>query len=348
VVVKAFVLELLTGRGPLVPLMALVGTGVLIFLVSARLARHADAIARATGLGGLWIGAVLLAGSTSLPEVLTGLNAAIFDTPDIGVGDLLGAALANMLVLAALDLAFARRRILHQVAVEHTLVGLLAILLTLMGGLAIWTGGWGRVGPVGIETLAIAVVYAGGMRLVRGAGAVSPALGSADTGGARRVGPVGLRKAAGGFALATLGLVAVTPWLVLSADALSRETGLSATFVGALLVGLTTTCPEAAATVSAVRLGALDLAVGNVFGSSAFNMVVLLLMDVVSVRGPILTVVSRDHLLTVLLAVTCLALGVMAILSRSQHRPGLVRIESALIVTTYFLGAWALASHGAP
>ena len=208
-VVKAFVLELPTGCGPLVPLVTLLGTGALIFLVAARLARHADAIAKATGLGGLGIGSLLLAGSTSLPEVLTGLNAAIFDTPDIGVGDLLGAALANMLILVMLDLVFARRRILHQVAVEHTLVGSVAILLTLMAGIAIWTGGWGRVGHVGLETIAIAVVYGGGLWLVRGAGAVSP---TAPNGGdpeeARRV---GLRRAAGGFVLATLGLVAVTP-----------------------------------------------------------------------------------------------------------------------------------------
>ena len=161
--VKAFVLELLTGRGPLVPLVTLLGAGALIFLVAARLARHANAIAEATGLGGLWIGSVLLAGGTSLPEVLTDLNAVMFDTPDIGVGDLLGSTLANMLILAILDLVFARRRILHQVAVEHTRVGLLAILLTLMAGIAIWTGGWGRVGHVGLETIAIAVVYGGGM-----------------------------------------------------------------------------------------------------------------------------------------------------------------------------------------
>jgi len=344
--VKAFVLELLTGRGPLVPLVTLLGAGALIFLVAARLARHADAIAEATGLGGLWIGSVLLAGSTSLPEVLTDLNAVMFDTPDIGVGDLLGSTLANMLILATLDLGFARRRILHQVAVEHTRVGLLAILLTLMAGIAIWTGGWGRIGHVGLETIAIAVVYGGGMWLVRGAGAVGPtAPGGGDTEGARRV---GLRRAAGGFALATLGLVAVTPGLVLAADALSRETGLSAAFVGTLLVGLATSCPEMAATLSAVRLGALDLAVGNVFGSNAFNMVILLLMDVAYVRGPLLPVVSRDHLLTVLLAVACLALGIMAILSRAQRRPGPVRIESALIVLTYLLGAWALSRHGGP
>jgi len=112
--------------------------------------------------------------------------------------------------------------------------------------------------------------------------------------------------------------------------------------VGTLLVGLTTSFPEMAATVSAVRLGALDLAVGNIFGSNAFNMLVLLVMDAAYVRGPLLSVVAGDHLLTVLLAITCLALGITAILSRTQRRPGPAILESGLIVATYVLGAWLL------
>jgi cation:H+ antiporter len=144
------------------------------------------------------------------------------------------------------------------------------------------------------------------------------------------------------FSLATVGLAAVTPLLVLSADALSREARLGPAFVGTLLVGLTTSFPEMAATVSAVRLGALDLAVGNIFGSNAFNMLVLLIMDAAYVRGPLLSVVARDHLLTVLLAITCLTLGITAILSRAQRRPGPAVLESALIVATYVLGVWLL------
>ena len=121
---------------------------------------------------------------------------------------------------------------------------------------------------------------------------------------------------------------------------------MTETFVGTLLVGLTTSFPEMAATFSAVRLGALDLAVGNVFGSNAFNMVVLLIMDAVYLRGPLLTMVSRDHLLTVLLAVICLTLGLMAILSRARRRPAPVMIESALIIGVYIVGAWLLSTMG--
>jgi hypothetical protein len=99
--------------------------------------------------------------------------------------------------------------------------------------------------------------------------------------------------------------------------------------------------------VGFATLSALDLAVGNIFGSNAFNMVVFLVMDLFYLRGPVLGVASRDHLLTALIAVTCLALGIMAILSRAQRRSGPVLLESALIVAAYLAGAWLLYRLGA-
>jgi cation:H+ antiporter len=329
-------LALLTGQGVLLPLLALGLAGALVYLLAARLARDADAIATATGLGGLWIGSVVLAASTSLPEILTNLSAAVLDAPDVGVGDLLGAALANMLILATLDLVYARRRILHQVAAEHALLGLLGIVLAAIVGSALLARGWGRVGHVGVDTLAIGLVYTAGMWLVYRSLAAAPVAPAVR----ERAGHPG--AAAVRFGVAATGLALVTPFLVVGAEAFALESGLSEAAVGTLFVGVATSFPELAATVSAVRLGALDLAVGNVFGSVAFNMVVLLVLDAAYPRGPLLAVAGRDHASTVFVVVACVALGVMGILSRAQRRPGPVVVESALIVAAYAVGAWLL------
>jgi cation:H+ antiporter len=341
--VKALLQGFLTGHGPHIPLLALVAVGALIFLVASRLSRHADTIAEETGLGGLWIGTVLLAAATSLPEVLTDVNAALLDAPDIGVGDIFGANMANMMILAVLDLVFARRRILEDVERAHAEFGLLGILLMVMAGMGILAGGWGRIGYVGIETILIAAVYLGGMRLLYHLSTARPhRVGPAHGSGANRA---RLREASVGFGLGTLGLLVLTPLLVLSAEAVSVETGVSTTFVGTVLVGLTTTLPELGTTFSAIRMGSYDLAVGNLFGSVMFNMVVLLFMDLVYPRGPLLALVSRDHLLTICIAVTCLALGVVAILSRRRRaRP--LPLENVLIIGTYVLGLWFLYNLG--
>lgn len=342
---KAFLQGLLTGHGPLIPFLALLSISALIFLVASRLSRHADTIAEDTGFGGLWIGTVLLAASTSLPEVLTDVNAALLDAPDIGVGDIFGANMANMMILAVLNLVFFRRRILDHVHKEHAQFGFLGILLMVMAGIGIIAGGWGRIGHVGLETIMIAAVYLGGMRLLYGftkekVRSFEPIANSPSR--------VRLRAAAVGFTLGAIGLLVMTPLLVLTAEAVSLEAGISATFVGTLLVGLTTTLPELSTTFSAIRLGAFDLAVGNLFGSVMFNMVVLLLMDIAYPRGPLLSFVSRDHLLTILLAVTMLTLGIVAILFRGRWGSRRLFIENALIIATYVLGLWLLYTLGTP
>lgn len=339
---KEFLLHMLTGRGAWLPLVSFAVLGAGVFLVAARLARAADVIAETTGLGRAWIGMILLAAATSLPEVLTDINAALLDAPDIGVGDLLGSTLANMLILAMLDLVYARRYILQTVAVHHAVVGLLAIVLTTIAGVAIATGGLGRIGFVGVETLLIAVVYLAGMRMVylmtqEAAGAIVSEA-SREPGVAR----LRMRGAIGAFLAAGAGLAIIAPLLVVSAEALSLESGLSQTFVGTLLVGLTTSFPEIAASVAAVRMGAVDLAIGNIFGSNAFNMLILPMMDLAYAEGPVLAHVSGGHLLSALLAVLCLALGVMAMLARLRERASLVRFGSVLIVACYAAGAWLL------
>ena len=344
---KALVLESLSGHGLWLPLLAFVLLGVIIFAVASRLARAADTIADATGLGRAWIGAILLAGSTSLPEITTDVNAALLGVPDIGVGDLMGSTLANMLILALLDLVYARRHLLQSVAVNHAVVGLLAIALTMIAGIAISSGGFGRIGPVGIETILIVVVYVMGMRVFYQLTAVAaqglipsePAAVSRPAAENR----VRLRRAVWTFALAAAVLIVVAPLLVISAEAVSAESGMSKTFVGTLLVGVTTSFPEIAATVAAVRLGAIDLAVGNIFGSNAFNMCVLFFMDLSYSGGPLLAAVSREHVMTAQLATLCLSFGVLAIMGRLERRSAVARFESLLIVGCYAAGIWLLA-----
>jgi cation:H+ antiporter len=345
--VKEQALGLLTGHGLWLPMTAFLLLAAVIFAVASRLARAADTIADVTGLGRAWIGAILLAGSTSLPEITTDVNAALLGVPDIGVGDLMGSTLANMLILALLDLVYARRHILQSVAVNHAVVGQLAIVLTMIAGIAISPGGFGRLGPLGIETILIAVVYVLGMRVfyrlssVAAQGLIPDAPDAPMHSGVDR--SARLRGAAWTFALAAVVLIVIAPLLVISAEAVSAESGMSETFIGTLLVGLTTSFPEVAATVAAVRLGAIDLAVGNIFGSNAFNMCVLLFMDLSYTSGPILAEVSADHVMTAQLATVCMAFGVMAIMGRLERRGIVARFESLLIVACYGAGIWLLA-----
>lgn len=337
----------LTGAGLGLPLLAFALAGVAVFLIASRLSHHADAIADATGLGRVWIGALLLSAATSLPEITTDLSAAAIGALDIGVGDLMGSTLANMAILALLDIVYARRRILDSAAFDHILIGTLAVMLTAVAALAIAAGGFGRLGPVGIETVLIVGLYLFGMKA---AFAVAQARGPAPTqqmelGESRAT---LLRGGVRGMLLAALGLLAVAPLLVVCAEAIAIEAGLTQSFVGTTLVGFTTSFPEIAASIAAVRMGAIDLAVGNIFGSNAFNMTILFGMDLAHGGAPVLTQVSQAHVQSAVAAVVAIALGMLAILARAQRRPAVVRIESLLILVAWGVAAWLLTRTGQP
>jgi len=337
---SASVLALLTGKGLAWPVAAFALLAALVFVAASRLAKDADAIADATGLGRVWVGSVLLAASTSLPELLTDVNAAVLGAVDIGVGDLFGSTLANMLMLAVLDIVYARRRLLHHVAVDHALVGALAIALTAIAAVAVSARGFGALGPIGIESLVIFGLYLFGMHAVyRGISVVPSPPAQLQLGATRAtILTAGIR----GFALSTAGVLIVAPLLVIAAQALAIESGQSETLIGTTLVGFTTSFPEIAATVAAVRFGAFDLAVGNIFGSNAFNMCIILAMDFAYAGAPVLAAASPQHALSGQMAVLALSLGVMGILARARRRIAVVRGESWLIVTAYLAVIWLL------
>ncbi len=200
----------------------------------------------------------------------------------------------------------------------------------------------------GIESLVIVGVYLLGMRVfyqltqTASAGLIpdAPHHGAGpDPANSRRQ---RLRAAVWTFALAAAALVIVTPLLVLAAEAVSIESGLSESFIGTLLVGITTSFPEIAATIAAVRLGAIDLAVGNIFRSNAFNMCVILVMDLAYLEGPVLASVSQTHVLTAQLAALSLPFGVIGLMSRLEHRSAVTRFGSLLVVGCYASGIWLL------
>lgn len=331
-----------------------------LFVVSAAvvvsagivLARAADEIAVRTRLGGLFIGVLALGTATSLPEVLTNVSAAAIGAPDLAVADLFGANMANMATLAVVDLVH-RGRVWPSVRLTQSIVAAVAIALTAATLVGIGLSGRWRLGWIGAETALIAAAYLVAMVWIRRA--------------SQRLDP--RARAVGEFIVATrwsrpsdggsvaaplvrfiLGAVAVllfAPLLALSAKEIAEGAGLAQTLVGAAMLAIATSMPELVAAVAAARIGAHDLAVGNLFGSAAFNMAIVLPADVAYGSGPILGAVSREQILPGSLAIILMALALASIVHR--ERPHLRRIapDVVLVLAVYGLGLGLLGLVGA-
>ena len=328
-----------------------------IFLVSAmvivyagiKLSQCGDQIAELTGLGGLWIGVVLMAGATSLPEVLTTVSASLLDQPDLAAGDLFGAGMANMLTLGLIDLMHRQKRVWQQAAFEHTLSAGLAMFLTGLAAFFVLLGLDVKHGGISLGTMLLLLFYILGMRLVfrqenvkrrrREQEAVVEAHAAEAGRSSRRI---ELRRASLGFALAALGLMIAAPFLARSAEEIATLSGISTTFIGTSLLGITTSLPELVTSVTAVRLGAYDLAVGNLFGSNAFNMGAFFFVDLAYHGGPLFNAVSNAHALTALWSMLLMSAALMGIMYRVEKRYLLIEPDSFAIILGYCIGLWLL------
>lgn len=325
-------------------------SAAVIVYAGTRLTRYGDQIADITGLGGLWIGVVLMASATSLPEILTDVSAALMNAPDIAAGDLFGSNMANMLILGIIDLMHRQKRLWQQAAFEHALSAGLAMFLTGLAAFFVLYGVNVKHAGVGLGSLLLLVFYVFGMRLVFRQESLKrrqreqEKVVEAQAGEAPRQ-PIkreGLRRAGIGFGLSALALVAAAPFLAGSAAAIAEQSGITATFVGTSLVGITTSLPELVTTIAAVRLGAFDLAVGNLFGSNAFNMAAFFFVDLAFLGGPVFQAVSDAHAMTALWSILLMNIALMGIIYRVEKRYLLIEPDSFLIILGYGLGLWFL------
>lgn len=316
----------------------------LIVFAATQLAKYGDVIAIRTRLGGMFIGVLLLAGATSLPEVLTTISSLRQGVPNLAAGNLLGSNMFNMFLLAVLDLLHRKDRILRKAALKHALTGSLTVFLIGLVVFFILADIPVQIGWVGLDSLLVILVYFVGMRLIQTnqshPAAVVPEPAEIPAG------TPSLRVGLVGFGLAAAGLVIVTPWMVSASAEIAVITGLGTTFVGTTLVAIVTSLPELVTTIAAVKLGADDMAIGNLFGSNLFNMFALGLTDVFYLQGRFLSVIDPAFLLVGMLGLLMTGLGLIGNLARLEKRVLFIELDALVLMVMYFVGLWLLYSRG--
>jgi len=319
-------------------------SAALIVLAATQLAKYGDVIAIRTRLGGMFIGVLLLAGATSLPEVLTTISSLSQGVPNLAAGNLLGSNLFNMFLLAILDMLHRKDRILRKAALKHALTGSLTVFLIGLVVFFMLADIKIQIGWVGVDSIAILLAYAISMRLIQSnqahrASHPAEKMEIPDGTPSLWVGLIG-------FGLAAAALVVVTPWMVRSSAEIAEITGLGTTFVGTTLVAIVTSLPELVTTVAAVKLGADDMAIGNLFGSNLFNMFALGLTDVFYLQGRFLSVIDPAFLLVGMLGLLMTGLGLIGNLARLERRVLFIELDALALMVMYFTGLWLLYSRG--
>ena len=313
-------------------------TALAIVLASTVLVRDADVIADRTGVGHVWIGALLLAAVTSLPELVTGSAAVLRDAPELGTGSLFGSNMANMAILGLLGLVYARHRVIQREAPGLALTAIMAIVVTGLASLFIALRLELDVGWLSIGTLALVAALLAYALLIRGHQETTARPDATPLATVAQAEGPSLGIAAGRFAAAALVVLAVGPFLVSSAEEIAELTGVSETFFGVLGLAAATSLPELATTAAALRIGAINLAVGNLYGSNVANMAILAWLDVIHVEGPLLESIDLSNSVAGMVAVLLMTVGLVAMATRAKRSRLPFDPAAAVIVIGYVLG----------
>lgn len=327
----------------LIPWLQFLMCGVVIGFAGPILTGNGDIIAKATGLSRSWIGLVLLATATSLPELFTGLSAVtIANAPNIAVGDALGSCVFNLVMLVLLDELSRRDPLYRRIDQGHVLTAGFGVVLIGSVGALLLLGQSAlayRVLHVSIYTPLLIVIYFVAMRSAfvyeRRTGRAPQAREQEST--------TTLRTAVIRYIAAAVLIVAAGTWLPFIGQDIASQMGWKTTFVGTLLIAAATSAPELVVTISALRLGAVDMAIGNLLGSNLFDILILAVDDIAYVEGPLLSAVSPAHAITAFAASIMSGIFIIAMLFKPETRlGGLIGWVSLSLLMVYLFSAYAV------
>ena len=323
---------------------------VVVWRAGTRLSRLADVLTHRTRLGQAFVGALLLGGATSLPEIATTLSASIGGSANIAVNNIFGGIAMQVTILALADWLFRGEALTATfrhpgVLLEGTLLVFVLTIATM--GIAI---GDVAVLGFGLWSLAIMLLVVAGLILIKQyeeepqwqpAGLNEKGDGEDAkevSGQRRRFRQISVRslvmQTTGASVAVLIGGFAVAR----SGERIAELTGMGGSFVGAVLIAIATSLPEVSTTFEAARMGARLMAVSNIFGTNLFDSALLFLADVAYPGAPVLNEVGRFAQVGALLGIACTTLYIAGILERRDRTVFRMGLDSLMVLIVYIGG----------
>ena len=250
----------------------IVAAGVVWFSVKA--SDYVDLLDKKTNLSGAFIGGIILSAVTSLPELFTSISATVLiGEPGLCLGNILGSDLFNMAMLSFFLLLFTRTFAKASLSASHRVVTLFVLacyVLLILDWLDILNV---NILSVSLTSVCIVILYVLSVRYMSAEDGTGD-----DT--EEDTSPLTVKQVAVRFVAVSIGIVALSIIITYITDAISIRLNLGQGMAGALFLGIATSLPEAASTVTLLRMGNVDIAFGNIVGSNIFNFIIMAVVDI--------------------------------------------------------------------
>jgi cation:H+ antiporter len=320
----------------------------IIFFSGKRVAKYGDIIAEKTGLGGLWIGVILVAIATSLPEIFTGVGSTVFvNAPDLTIGNLFGANTYNLLNISLLDFLNKGSPLLSSVSIGQLLTAGLSLIPLLIASIGIFLSiRLPQLGFMNISlySILILIVYLVAIRAIfrfeRSQQQILRELKKEEE-ILLKYNDISLKKACVLYGVFAIMIAGAGIWLAYIGEELAQLLSLGQNFIGSLFLGFATTLPEITVSIAALRIGAKELAVANLLGSNLFNTSIIFINDVLYRKAPIFNVLSQQHIFTAFVVIFMTAIVSAGLILKPKRKTKLGFSNYAIgLMLVFILGTY--------
>ncbi|MFI3252446.1 MAG: sodium:calcium antiporter [bacterium] len=272
-----------------------------VIFVTSKASNHIDEIDSKTNLGSAVLGGVLLAAVTSLPELVTStvssLGIGMEATPSLALGNILGSNLFNMMILGIVDIFFIKRFYLANVDKGNRKANLFVVAMyvilfvpVIIFNLFLGTSTIALITNWSFSILSILLIGVYVVNILN-----TKTNESNEEEETKETQPI--KKNIIMFSLWSALIVIISVCITLVTDNLSAELNLGASFAGAIFLGVATSLPEFTAVITLVKLKNYASAIGNIIGSSLFNLVILSFVDIITPNQNIFSILfKRDEI----------------------------------------------------
>lgn len=261
---------------------------VLVVVLSAKLADYVDLIDKKTNISGAFIGGVVLAAVTSLPELFTSFSAVVIvKNPSLVIGNILGSNLFNMTIFGIVMLIWAKKFSKATVGKSHFKITMFTLFLFALMFLAVILGIDYSVFSISIYSVIIIITYIFSIRFMAN---------DKSDNDEQTNNPLTIKQIAVRFVILAVVLVSVSIAITYVTDILAEGFNLGATIAGALFLGIATSLPELTSTFALAKKSNFNAATGNILGSGVFNFAILAVSDILYRGGSVFDTKGSDSL----------------------------------------------------
>lgn len=241
--------------------------GLTVFL-SFKLSYYADLLNKTTNISGVFIGGILLAGITSLPEFVTCLSSIFLNNPYLAIGDILGSNFFNIAMMCLFDILFIKTMFYNYTKNKYYIIYLLLIInyfimYLFMGGIFNL-----ELFNIGIPSFIIIISYIIYLKKAQEKDSKKEIIKTKEH--------VLLK-----FLIVGILMVIVSIFLTLIVNIIAdKNPNVASSFIGAILLGITTSMPEVITFIALIKMKSFDLALSDIIGSNLFNLLILAIGDI--------------------------------------------------------------------